>query len=193
MFKKMGLLLLSLIAMTTFAVNDMEGVKVGSNSPVKEFKAISGEKLNLMEDGKNYVLVFYRGSWCPYCMKQLDSIQSNVIPKLDGNTILVGISVDKESVAKKMAKTRNYTFKVVSDPKASSLMAFKIANKLDDELVEKYKSAYKIDVEGDSGEKHHIVAHPGVFIVKNGKIVFADVHTNYKERTENSVILKELK
>ncbi|EQC48895.1 redoxin [Bacteriovorax sp. BSW11_IV] len=193
MFKKIGLILFALIGISTYAGNDIEGVKVGANTPVKELKTISGKKLNLVDNTKNYVLVFYRGSWCPYCMKQLDSIQSEVVPKLDKKTTLVAISVDKDSVAKKMKKKRDYSFEVVSDPKASSLMAFKIANKLDDELVEKYKSAYKIDVEGDSGEKHHIVAHPGVFIVKNGKIVFADVHTNYKERTENSVILKELK
>ena len=57
-------------------------------------------------------------------------------------------------------------------------------------MVAKYKSSYKIDVEGDSGEKHHIIAHPAVFIIENGKIIYVDVHTNYKERTKNSEILK---
>jgi len=58
--------------------------------------------------------------------------------------------------------------------------------------VTKYKSSYKIDVEGYSGENHHMVAHPAVFIIKDGKVSFADAHLDYKKRTENSKILEAL-
>ena len=85
-----------------------------------------------------------------------------------------------------------FSFTVLSDPKAKSLQAFNIVNKLDDKLVKKYKASYKIDVEADSGETHHMVAHPAVFIIKNGKIAFADVQTDYKVRTDNQDILKAL-
>jgi len=91
-----------------------------------------------------------------------------------------------------MKRNNNFSFTVLTDPKAKSLKAFNIINKLSDDLVAKYKSSYKIDVEGDSGESHHMVAHPAVFIIKDGKVSFADVHLDYKKRTENSMILEAL-
>lgn len=37
-----------------------------------------------------------------------------------------------------------------------------------------------------------MVAHPAVYVVKDGKITYADIHTNYKERTKNEEILNAL-
>lgn len=169
----------------------LTGLKVGDKTPITSLKAISGEELNL-EKGTN-VLVFYRGSWCPYCVTQLKNIKSYLEPKLEGKNIkLIAVSVDQEKVAKKMKRNFNFSFDIVSDPKAETLKKFKIVNKLEDKLVKKYKNSYGIDVEADSGEDHHLVAHPGVFIVADGKIIFADVHVNYKQRTNNKDILKAL-
>ncbi len=172
--------------------NSVEGLAVGENTPVTTIKTVDGTDIDFKNTKNEYVLVFYRGSWCPYCMTQLKSIQSDLMPKLKENQKLVAISVDKKIVAKKMKGKFDFNFHVVSDPKANLLTSFKIANKLSDDLVKQYKNSYSIDVEGDSGEKHHIVAHPAVFIVKDGKIKYADVHTNYKERTKNEEILKNL-
>lgn len=186
-------LLVAFLVQPQFTYASVEGLKAGDASPIENLKGTDGKTLNLTEKDKNYILVFYRGSWCPYCMTQLKSIQEEIIPKLDETSKLLAISVDKPKVAKKMKRNFSFTFHVVSDPKADILKKFNIANKLEDKLIEKYKNSYQIDVEGDSGQTHHIVAHPAVFIVRNRKIVFADVHTNYKERTENKSILSAIK
>ena len=167
----------------------LTGLKVGDKTPVKDLKSIEGETLSLSKGTK--VLVFYRGSWCPYCIKQLESINKD-IPSTD-KARLIAISVDKKSVAKKMMKKFKFSFSTVSDPTAGILKKFNIANKLDDSLVKKYKSTYKIDVEGDSGQTHHIVAHPAVYILKDGVVSFVDVNTNYKVRTSNKDIIKAIK
>jgi peroxiredoxin len=167
------------------------GLEVGDKSPITSLKTISGEQINLSE-GTN-VLVFYRGSWCPYCVGQLKNIKSYLQPKLDAKNIkLIAVSVDKLKVAKKLKRNFSFTFDIVSDPKAETLKKFKIVNKIEDKLVAKYKNSYGIDIEADSGEKHHLVAHPGVFIVREGKVTFADVHVDYKQRTDNKIILKAL-
>lgn len=168
------------------------GLVKGSKVPAVTLRSTEGTQLNLSKLNKKTVLVFYRGSWCPYCMNQLKDLDKSLVPKLQKDTQVVAISVDRMKVAKKMKEKYSLTFTVLSDPKATSLKAFEIANKISDELNEKYKTAYKIDIEADSGEKHHLVAHPGVFIVKNGMIVFRDVHTDYTQRTEVSKILDVL-
>ncbi|MCO4753964.1 MAG: redoxin family protein [Bacteriovoracaceae bacterium] len=192
---KFGLLFIMVSGLLnfSFASDSVEGIKVGESTPVTSIKSVDGTMIDLTSKDQEFVLVFYRGSWCPYCMTQLKSIQSDLMPKLDEKQVLVAISVDKEKIAKKMKGQFDFKFHVVSDPKAKLLQEFKIANKLSDELVNKYKNSYKIDVEGDSGETHHIVAHPAVYIIKSGKVKYADIHTNYKERTKNEEILKNLK
>lgn len=183
---KMKKILMTLLLPTlAFSIT---GIKVGDKVPSIELKDTEGKVVNLKE---TKVLVFYRGSWCPYCIKQLEAIEKDL--PADSKAKLVAISVDNLKVAKKMKDKFKFSFQIVSDPKAKSLQAFKIANKLDDQLVAKYKASYKIDVEADSGETHHMVAHPAVFIVKKGIITFADINTNYKVRTDNKDIIKALK
>ena len=185
-----NVLLVFILSISQIAFS-LEGLKVGASAPDLNVKTLEGETFNFSQLD-NTAVVFYRGSWCPYCVKQLDSIQKEVLPKLKEKSKVIAISVDKNIIAKKMKAKRDYDFKIVSDPKAETLKAFNIVNKLDDKLVEKYKSAYKIDVEGDSGEKHHMVAHPAVFIIKKGKITYADIHTDYKKRTKNFEIIDRL-
>ena len=183
------LLLCLLIPQITFA---MIWLKVGDLVPDINIKDTEGKTFNFSKQSKTTIAVFYRGAWCPYCLKQLKNIQSELVEKVNGKTQIVAISVDKLKIAKKMKRNNNFSFTVLTDPKAKSLKAFNIINKLSDDLVAKYKSSYKIDVEGDSGESHHMVAHPAVFIIKDGKVSFADVHLDYKKRTENSMILEAL-
>lgn len=175
----------------SFNLFAQEGLKVGQDSPVKELTTVSEKSVDLSK-GQN-ILVFYRGSWCPYCMTQLKSIQTELISKLPKGTKLIGISVDKPMIAKKMKRNHKITFPIVSNPSADLLSKFKITNKISDELVAKYKNSYKIDIENDSGETHHMIAHPAVYIIKDGKIIFADIHIDYKQRTPNDEILKAIK
>ncbi len=184
--------LLSLLLFLPYLTMAMEGLSVGSKVPELELKDIEGNKVDLRAKSKKSILVFYRGSWCPYCMTQLKDLKKDLLSKIEGKANLYAISVDKQSTSKRMRDKFEINFPVISDPKAKSLKAFKIVNKLDEALVKKYKSAYKIDVEADSGEKHHMVAHPAVFILSKGKLVFKDVHVDYKQRTENSKILSEI-
>lgn len=183
---------IALCLSVSFCAHSLTGLKEGASVPSLIFEDTSGKKIDLRNLKRPTALVFYRGAWCPYCVKQLKSIEEELVPKTKNKADIIGISVDSLKEAKKMKDKMGISYTIVSDPKARSLKAFKIVNQLDDELVEKYKSAYKIDVEASSGEDHHLVAHPAVFIIKDGKITYRDVHTNYKERTKNQEILKAL-
>ena len=128
---------------------------VGEKAPNIILKDTSGAMFKLLAQKKDTILVFYRGSWCPYCINQLKSIETDVVKKLNPKTQqLVAISVDKNDVAAKMKRNFKFSFKIISDPMATSLKSYRIINKVSDELVEKYKNSYKIDIERDSG--HHL-------------------------------------
>lgn len=190
--KQLFLLILLCLSQAILGNEDSIGLKVGSLSPIQMIETIEKTAIDLKQKDIYYILVFYRGSWCPYCVKQLESIQKELAPKLKSTDRLIAISVDKLKLAQKMKNKFNFSFDIVSDPSAKTLQLFKIANKLDDQLVKKYKDSYKIDVEADSGETHHLVAHPAVYIIQNSKIIYADIHLDYKDRTKNSEILKNI-
>ena len=60
---------------------------------------------------------------------------------------------------------------------------------VDEETVEKYKG-YGIDLEKSSGETHHILPVPAVYLVdQSGLIKFSYVNPNYKVRLESGVLL----
>jgi|TARA_B110000438_G_C15644894_1_gene577004 peroxiredoxin len=59
--------------------------------------------------------------------------------------------------------------------------------------VEKY-IGWGIDLEGDSGEDHHLLPHPSVFVVdRAGVIKFAHVDANYKTRLSTDEVLAAVK
>ena len=184
-------LLVIFISFNVFS--SMEGLKVGEYAPDLVVKDTDNKVFNFSTQKKDTIVIFFRGSWCPYCITQLKKVQEEIVPKINKKSQIVAISVDQLKIAKKMKNKLNLSYTVLSDPKAKSLKAFKIINQLSQDLVTKYKNSYQIDVEGDSGETHHMVAHPAVFIIKQGKITFADVQKNYKQRTENKLILNALK
>ena len=171
----------------------LTGLKSGDKVPsLNDLKTTEGRSVALKDKSTIAVLVFYRGSWCPYCVTQLKSIENEVMPKIKKGVKLFAISVDSLVKAKKMKRNFKFSFDIISDPKAISLQKFKIINKVGPGLVRKYKNSYGIDIEGDSGETHHMIAHPAVYIIKEGHIIFSEVHENYKQRTKNSKILEVL-
>ncbi len=170
----------------------LEGLKVGAKAPILEMKSTQGEVIDLSSSTPT-VLVFYRGAWCPYCMKQLKELSSDLSPKVKGKARLVAISVDPKKVAAKMKERYGLSFDIVSDPKGKILKDFNIVNEVSMDLSKKYKSTYEFEIKDNKGQIQTMIAHPAVFIVKAGKITFADIHKNYKERTDNQLILKSLK
>jgi len=53
-------------------------VKVGDQAPEFTLTNATGDTISLRDMLKNgkVVLVFYRGSWCPYCNLQLNQLQN---------------------------------------------------------------------------------------------------------------------
>lgn len=155
-----------LISNITFA---SYGVKVGDKSPVSSLKTVSDKTVDLKKG--THVLVFYRGAWCPYCINQIEKLNEEVAPKLKGTASLLGISVDSAPTAKKMKSERKLNFDLVSDFQRMNIQSFNIVNP---------------SSRGD-------IAHPSVFIIKDGIVIFSDVNTSYSKRTANLQILKFLK
>ncbi len=81
-------------------------------------------------------------------------------------------------------------YRLLSDSDVAAAKAFGIAFKVDDATVEKYKG-YGINLDAASGNDHHILPHPAVFVADtSGKIHFTHVNSDYKVRLEPKKILE---
>ena len=173
------------------APEQVRPVLLGTPLPDASLTTLDGEPTTLAKEaaGKPAILVFYRGGWCPYCNLQLSDLR--LIQK-EAEALgyqIIAISPDRpEELTRTLGKSK-LEYKLLSDSKAEALRAFGIGFRVDDATVEKYKS-YNIDLESASGEAHHVLPVPSVFIVDaTGVLQFSYVHPDYKARVPGSVVL----
>lgn len=162
----------------------VQPILVGSAVPAVELTELSGQPTTLakMIGGKPSVLVFYRGGWCPYCNLQLSELRK-LGPDLQQHGFqLIAISPDRPEALGKTLESGDIDFTLVSDSRALALQAFGIAFRVDDATREKYQE-YGIDLEQASGETHHALPVPSVFVIDAaGVIQFAYVNPDYRTR-----------
>ena len=140
-------------------------------------------------DEKPAVLVFYRGGWCPYCNTQLSELRKIRKPLEDMGYQMIAISPDGPAELTKTLDKEQLDFTLLSDSKAEALRAFGIAFRVDDATIEKYKG-HGLDLEKASGETHHALPVPSVYIVDGeGVLQFSYIHPDYKIRVPGRVVL----
>jgi peroxiredoxin len=87
----------------------------------------------------------------------------------------------QEAIAVGAADHLNY--RLFSDPRAEAMKKFGVAYQVDNNTVTNYKRKLNVDLENSSGQTHHILAVPAVFIVdRGGNIVFVRAGPDYKVR-----------
>ncbi len=138
---------------------------------------------------KPSVIVFYRGGWCMYCNMQLQGLK-DVYPQLtEMGYQLLAISPDKPEKLQESLDNFKLDYSLFSDSGMEAARAFGISFRVDDETVEKYHT-YGIDLEAASGQKHHWLPVPAIFIVgTDGKIKYSYVNPDYATRLDTQVLL----
>jgi peroxiredoxin len=167
-------------------------LKVGDAIPDVTLRTEENKEVSLRKlvSEKPTVLIFYRGGWCPFCNRHLQSLAGIEDDLNKAGAQLVAISMDQPSKLKATPDREKLHYRLLSDSDATAAKAFGIAFKVDDATVEKYKG-YGINLDAASGNDHHILPHPAVFVADtSGKIRFAHVNPDYKARLEPKKILE---
>jgi peroxiredoxin len=102
------------------AAGDPSGVaQPGSRLPDGQLLDADGQPTTLAGTlaGQPAVIVFYRGSWCPYCNIALRTYQAQLVPALAERGIsLIAISPQTAVGSLSMKEANELTFTVLSDP-----------------------------------------------------------------------------
>ena len=84
-------------------------------------------------------------------------------------------------------------FRLLSDSDMAVARSFRVAYTLDDQTLAELKK-YNIDVEEASGQNHHMLPVPAVFLVTtDGLVQFQYVNPNYKVRLDPDLLLSAAK
>jgi len=106
---------------------------------------------------------------------------------------LLAISPDKPSKVRETVDKHKMSFILLSDSDMVAARSFRVAYKLDDQTLAEFKK-YNIDVEDASGQSHHMLPVPAVFLVAtNGLIQFEYVNPDYKVRLDPELLLAAAK
>ncbi len=105
----------------------------------------------------------------------------------------LAISPDQPSKLKETIDKHKMGFRLLSDSDMAAARSFRVAYKLDDATLAELKK-YNIDVELASGQEHHTLPVPAVFLVAtNGLIQFEYVNPDYKVRLDPELLLAAAK
>ena len=139
--------------------------------------------------GKPAALGLYRGGWCPYCNLQLSGLRL-IRKDLDALGFqLIAISPDNPAELKKTLDKDALDYRLLSDSSAAAMRAFGIGYEVDPDMLTTL-SGYGIDLERASGETHHVLPVPSVWLVDaEGTLQFSYVHPDYTVRLPEEVVL----
>lgn len=173
----------------------VEPLAVGAQVPSARVRSIDGDEADLAELVKEQgaLFVFYRGGWCPYCSRQLGELRK-VEDELSAlGYPVVAISTDRPKWLQESRRKSNLGYALYSDSQMTAARAFGIAWQLDDATVEKYKR-HGIDLEKSSGETHHQLPVPSVFLVApGGTIRWMYSNPDHRVRPDNASLLEAVR
>lgn len=139
------------------------------------------------------VVTFYRGGWCPFCNFELKAYQ-HVLPRIAAaGASLVAISPETPDHVTDTATKNELSFPVLSDVGQVVARAFGIHYAFTDELRTAYQG-FKLDIPGRNGtpDDWSLPLSATYVIGMDGRILFADTRTDYRERTDPEAVLRLL-
>ncbi len=103
---------------------------------------------------------------------------------------MIAISADRPDRLLSSLKVKDLGYALYSDSSLAAARAFGIVFKLDDAMFAKYKG-FGIDLETASGQSHHQLPVPSVFLVEAGGMI-GWVHSNpdHRVRPANAKLLE---
>jgi len=167
----------------------------GLTVPNIELKDQYGKTVSLTErfKEKTTVLIVYRGGWCPYCSKQLASVQKIEKKLANLNAQLIAVSPDSPE---KLAETKITapSYQLLSDDSLTLAQTLGLAFYLDDKTAKIYRNKLGVNFVSLEGELTVALPVPAVFVIDtNGLVHFQYANPNYKVRLTEDLLLAAVK
>lgn len=170
-------------------------ILIGAHAPTVSLHALDGQSKPLASalGGKPTVVVFYRGSWCPFCNQQLSQLNGIQDSLAALGYQVVAITPDGAGEITKTMDKHALKYAIYSDPGFEAIRAFGVGYRLPDDIVRQYR-ANGVELPHPPGESGGALPVPSVFIVDAAGVVqFVYVNPDYRIRLASDLLLAAAK
>lgn len=168
-------------------------INVGDIAPDFKLSNAEGKTVSLYEELKKgpVVLMWYRGGWCPYCNITMHYMQEYVGEFRERGAELVALTPEKPDDALSMTEKHDLQFEVLSDLHNVVAHKYGVVFTLTPEVHKIYEESFKLS-EYNENEKGELPLAVTYVIDTDGKVTYAFLHPDYRERADINDILKAL-
>ncbi|GAB4453580.1 MAG: hypothetical protein OHK0029_06710 [Armatimonadaceae bacterium] len=155
---------------------DLTTAAVGTIAP--EFTLtdpVTGKTIQLSDfRGRDVLLIFLRGTWCPFCRQQLETLKANRDEIARANITVLTVACQNGAMLRRYAEKHELPFPLLPDESRA--------------VAKSYGTHYWLTWEGFN------LSHPALFILdRDGRISFAYVGKNMRDLPLPTVLGRFLK
>ena len=188
--QQLGAATQSLIA-TGIAEN---AVSVGDRVPAMELTDALGNTrslLDLFSRGPSF-MVFYRGSWCPYCNLELAAYQSRLDEIKTAGGQLIALSPQTPDSSLELREKLALEFEVLSDRDNRLARRLGLAFEVEAQIREIY-TGFGFDLPTFNGEQSWTLPLPATLVIdREGRVTYRFVDADYARRAEPDEVIAAL-
>ena len=149
---------------------------------------VGGKKISAWTKDAPIVLTFYRGGWCPYCVKQLKELSQNLQEFKPANVIAV--SPETPAEVEKTRRKNDLKMVLVADKNNELARSLGLAFKVEDAVAQEYK-ALGLDLQASQGNADNILPVPATFVIgSDRKVTYMFADADYTQRAAMPDIVK---
>jgi len=171
-----------------------KALKAGNSVPDVIFRDASLKPVYLKELLKNnhIVLSFFRGTWCPYCNLELESL-ARINEQIEAKGAkLITVTPELYKFTEERIKNKNFNFQILTDLGNKAADEFGLVFELPREYREIY-DRLSVNLNILNGEDSWVLPMPATFIIsKQGIIESTYINADYTQRMEPDDILEKL-
>ena len=168
-------------------------VQKGAQAPNFTLKNALGADVSLYEKLKEgpVILTWYRGGWCPYCNITLHYLQENIGKFRKSGAQLIAITPELPDSSLSTSEKHELEFEVLSDVGNVVAQQYGIVYTLKPEVANLLQN--KFDIHAYNGDESNQLPLAATYIIdQNGKVQYAFLDAEYRNRAEPKKMLKVL-
>ncbi|MEI6890930.1 MAG: peroxiredoxin-like family protein [Pontiella sp.] len=168
--------------------------QVGEMAPDFELTNAEGKTVRLkdyLKDGP-VVLTWYRGGWCPYCNLTLHALQKELPTFKALGATLLALSPELPDQSLSTAEKNELEFEVLSDINNTVAREYGLVYQLTDEVAAIYEDKFGLS-EYNGNDSNELPLSATYVINQDGKIIYAFIDSDYRNRAEPSDISAALR
>jgi len=170
-------------------------LQVGAKLPKIELTNVHHKKVSIQKLLKSgpVILTFYRGGWCPFCNTQLRAYEQSLDQFRAAGAELVAVSPEKPENAVDTVSKDKLTFEVLHDANNRVAKSLGLVFGVPPELKKIYLG-FGLDLEKSQGNPEWKLPIPATYVInRDGKVIYAFLDVDFRNRAEPSDILDALK